>query len=90
MVNKRVSPHTEVTITEFEDESVLLNLETKTYYTLNKPGVFVWSLLKDGLLPSEIVNRVQDEFSVDREVAEKNVLHLVDELIKEKLVQVKD
>lgn len=90
MINKKISPHPEVTTTEFEDEGVLLHLETKTYYTLNKPGVYVWGLIKDGLLPSEIVSCVQNEFSVNKEIAENNVSNLVDELIKEKLVQVTD
>ena len=90
MVNKKIAPHPEVTLTEFEDEGVLLHLETKTYYSLNKPGLYVWGLIKDGILPTEIVDRVQVEFSVEKEVAEENVSNIVDELIKEKLVQVVD
>jgi len=88
MVNKKIAPHPGVTLTEFEEEGVLLNLETKTYYSLNKPGLYVWGLIKDGIIPSEIVERVQAEFSVEKEVAEENVSNIVDELIKEKLVQV--
>lgn len=88
MEDRKLIPHSDVTVTELEDEGVILNLETKTYYTLNKPGVYVWQLINDGILPSEIVKRVQSEFSVEREIAEKNVYDLVDELIKERLVQV--
>jgi hypothetical protein len=88
MTNKRVLPHPDVTMTDFADESVLLHLETKTYYTLNKPGVFVWGLLKEGIPAGEIVERVRKEFSVEKEVAEKNVMDLIENLIKEKLVEV--
>jgi hypothetical protein len=90
MVNKKLAPHPEVTLTEFEDEGVLLHLETKTYYSLNKPGLYVWGLIKDGNLPAEIVDRVRVEFSVEKEIAEENVSNIVDDLIKERLVEVVD
>ncbi len=88
MINSKILPNSEVTITEFADESVLLHLETKTYYTLNKPGVFVWGLIKEGMPADEIVERVRKEFSVEKDVAEKNVMDLIENLIKEKLVEV--
>lgn len=88
MDNKKIVPHPEVILTEFEDEGVLLHLETKTYYSLNMPGLYVWGLIKDGILPTEIVDRLIVTFSVEKEVAEENVSNVVDELIKEKIVQV--
>jgi len=90
MEDKKIITSPDVIMTELEDEGVLLNLETKTYYTLNKPGIYVWDLIKDGIMPSEIVKRVKDEFSVEKEVAERKVNELFDELIKENLIQVID
>ena len=90
MEDKKIITSPDVIMTELEDEGVLLNLETKTYYTLNKPGVYVWDLIKEGFMPSEIVKRVKDEFSVEKEVAERKVNELFDELIKENLIQVID
>lgn len=90
MLGKKVEPYPDVTCTEFEDEGVLLNLETKTYYTLNKPGIYVWNLIKDGLSPGEIVQRVKKEFEIDEETAENNVSNLIDELVREQLVKVVD
>ncbi|MCI0453483.1 MAG: PqqD family protein, partial [Candidatus Dadabacteria bacterium] len=74
----------------FEDEGVLLNLETKTYYTLNKPGIYVWNLIKKGISLSEIARRVKEEFEVDEETADENVSNLIDELVKEQLIKVID
>jgi len=88
MINSKILPNPDVTITEFADEGVLLHLETKTYYTLNKPGMFVWGLIKEGMPTDEIVERVRMEFSVGKDVAEKNVMDLIENLIKEKLVEV--
>jgi hypothetical protein len=90
MLDKKIKPYSQVTCTELEDEAVLLNLETKTYYTLNKPAIYVWQLLSNGINLSEIVHRVREEFVVDEETAEKNVCDLIDELVREKLVKVID
>jgi len=90
MIDKKIQSYPEVTYTELEDGGVLLNLQTKNYYTLNKPGIYVWRLIENGLSPGEIVQRVQEEFTVDEETAEKNVSDLIDELVKEKLAQVAD
>lgn len=88
MIDRKIEPYSEVTCTELDDEAVLLNIETKIYYTLNQPGVYVWRLIKNGHSPSEIAQRVQEEFAVDRETAEKNVSDLIDELVREQLVKV--
>lgn len=88
MTIKKIIPLSGVTLTDLEDEGVLLSLETKNYYTLNKPGVYVWGLIGDGILSSEIVKRVQEEFSVDKKTAKKNVYEFIDELVKENLVQI--
>ncbi len=90
MLHQKVEPYEAVTCTEFEDEGVLLNLETKTYYTLNKPGIYVWNLIKNGISLSEIVQRVKNEFEVDEETADENVSNLIDELAKEQLIKVID
>jgi Coenzyme PQQ synthesis protein D (PqqD) len=90
MFDKKIKAYSQVTCTELEDEAVLLNLETKTYYTLNKPAIYVWQLLGNGININEIVQRVREEFELDSETAEKNVRDLIDELVREKLVKVID
>ena len=90
IIDKKIKPYSEVTYTEFDDEAVLLNLETKIYYTLNKPAIYVWQLLNSGINLSEIVQRVGEEFEVDRETAEKNVSDLIDKLVREQLVRFTD
>ncbi len=90
VVYKKVEPYSEITCTELDDEGVLLNLKTKTYYTLNKPAIYVWQLLNSGINLGEIVQRVREEFEVDGETAEKNICDLIDELIREHLVRIID
>jgi hypothetical protein len=91
MLEQQVQPHPEVVDTELEEgETVLLHLESKTYYSLNSTGTRIWQGLKQGLPLEEISRRLQAEFAVEAEQANRSVLTLVHELSQQKLVQVLD
>ena len=88
-LDQQVHPHPEVVDTELEaGETVLLHLESKTYYSLNLTGTRIWQGLKQGLPLREISRRLQTEFAVEAERADRSVLALVDELSQQQLVQV--
>ena len=42
----------------FEDELVIINLESCTYYSLNGSGARIWSLMEAGWTPSESAGRL--------------------------------
>src|SRR5215207_7806894 len=88
MLDEKVRPHSEVVDTRLDDgEVVLLHLESKTYYSLNPTGERIWQGLKEGLSLRSISQRLQAEFEVDEENANRSVLDLVNELCEQKLVQ---
>ena len=85
---KKLWPHPQVVDTKLDEgEVVLLHLESKIYYSLNLTGDRIWHGLKQGLSLREISQRLQEEFDVDEDRANKSVLDLVDELSKQNLVQ---
>jgi hypothetical protein len=85
-LDQKIQLHREVVDTELDDgEMVLLHLESKTYYSLNLTGERIWQGLKDGLNPREISRRLQEEFDVDEDTADRSVLDLVKELCDQKL-----
>jgi hypothetical protein len=87
-LDQKIQLHPEVVDTELDDgEMVLLHLETKTYYSLNPTGERIWQGLKEGLSVREISQRLQEEFDVDADRADRSVVDLVHELIEQKLVQ---
>jgi hypothetical protein len=84
----QVRPDPEVVDTEIDEgEVALLHLGTKTYFSLNRTGARIWSHLKQGLSLDEVSNRLQAEFDVDREHADRSVNRLVEELIRNNLAQ---
>jgi hypothetical protein len=87
-LDQKVRVHPQVVDTKLdEDEVVLLHLDSKTYYSLNPTGERIWDGLKKGLTLREISRRLQEEFDVDEERANKSVLELVNELCEQKLAQ---
>jgi hypothetical protein len=87
MLDEKISICSDVVDTTLnEGEVVLLHLESKMYYSLNPTGERIWRGLKEGASLREISRRLQDEFDVDEQEAERSVLELVNELCEQKLV----
>jgi hypothetical protein len=85
---QRVEPHPQVVDTELEEgETVLLHLESTTYYSLNLTGTHIWQGLKAGLSLQEISHRLQAVFDVEGPRADRSVLALVHDLVQHQLVQ---
>lgn len=83
----RVIPNPEVVDTRLDDAEVaLLNLETKTYFSLNATGARVWSAIKAGRTIGEICAGLQSEYDVSAQRAQDSVSSLVAELLKQRLV----
>ncbi|GAB4053999.1 PqqD family peptide modification chaperone [Spirosoma litoris] len=71
-------------------ETILLNYELGNYYELNEVGGFIWSLLQDEKTMSigEIQERMLDEFDVEPSVCQEELMLFVENLLKEKLIEV--
>jgi hypothetical protein len=82
----RLRPHSQVVDTKLDEgEVVLLHLESKMYYSLNPTGERIWQGLKEGLSLREISQRLQGEFDVSEENADRSVLDLINELCEQNL-----
>jgi len=85
-LDETVRPHSQVVDTKLDEgEVVLLHLESKMYFSLNPTGERIWQGLKEGLSPREISRRLQEEFEVDADQADRSVIELVNELCEQKL-----
>jgi hypothetical protein len=85
---QQVRPDPEVVDTEIEEgELALLHLGTKTYFSLNRTGARIWTHLKQGLCLDDVSSRLQAEFDVDQEHADRSVNGFVEELVRNNLAQ---
>jgi hypothetical protein len=87
-LHQHLRPHKEVVDTELEgQETVLLNLQNKLFYSLNSTGTRIWQGIKRGLTLQEISRGLQKEFAVEPDRADRSVLSLVGDLCQQQLVQ---
>ena len=89
MGEKRIKINPAVVFTDLEDGSaVLLDLDSKFYYSLNETGCFMWKAFeKKGEIESnKLVNMVVHEYEVGEKEAEQDVEEFLTSLAKEGLV----
>ncbi|MDH4209352.1 MAG: PqqD family protein, partial [Anaerolineae bacterium] len=68
-------------------ETVLLDLSTGRYYTLNRLGSVIWEHCTDHSTTSDIHAVLCDRFEVTRGRALSDLLALVNQLVQEGLLQ---
>ena len=68
------------------DETVILNLESGTYYGLDPVGARMWQLLGEGKSLGEVCDVMLNEYDVARERLEADLLKLAEELANNGLV----
>jgi hypothetical protein len=83
-------PHSHVVYTEFDGhEAVLVDLNTKRYYTLNETAMLVWQGLDRGKTTAEIVAEICERYDVTVEHATASVDRLVASLATHRLLDAK-
>jgi hypothetical protein len=76
--------------TTLDDEAVILNLKDGVYYGLNPLGARIWNLLLEDRTVGEIQNIIIEEYEVEAERCERDLLQLLNELAAKGLIVVKD
>jgi hypothetical protein len=76
----------EVVSTELEDGAILLNLETRLYYSLNDAGLEIWRRIGAASSEQELAENLTGLFDADEERVTGVVARFVSELERERLV----
>lgn len=81
------APHEHVVFTEFDDkEAVLVDLNSKRYYTLNETAMIIWRGLERKRTREEIIRDITDTYDVTPEHAAASLDKLVASLQARKLI----
>jgi hypothetical protein len=71
---------------EVKGEELILDLEKGEYFGLDPVGTFVWKLLREPVVVSDVVEAIVSEFEVTPEKASVDVIALLQSLYEEKLI----
>jgi coenzyme PQQ synthesis protein D (PqqD) len=89
-LSTRVSAPDYVLVQELEGEAVLLNLEGERYYSLDDVGTRMWNVLTTAPSIGAAHGALLDEYQVDSERLEQDLLELVERLASDGLVELHD
>ena len=88
MTDNILRPHEHIVYTEFDGrEAVLVDLNTKRYYTLNETAMLVWRALESGRTKAEIAHELTVNYEVTPEHAIAAIERLLNSLAAHRLLR---
>lgn len=75
---------------DLKGEVAILDLKAGVYYGLDEVGARIWNLLQEPKIVSEIRNTLLEEYDVEPDRCERDLLALLQRLADEGLVEVED
>ena len=72
--------------TDLGGEAVILGLESGTYFSLNDSGSIVWNMIQKPRPVAELRDAILDEYDVESDVCERDLLALLGQLSDEGLI----
>lgn len=71
------------------DEVAILDLDRSVYFGLDPVGARIWELLQEPTELARVLEALLGEFEVDEATARADLLALADELLAQKLIEVR-
>lgn len=79
-----VSP--QILVSRIDDELIILDLASNTYFGLNAVGTQIWNSLSEGKTIAETCKEISDKYDVSPDDIERDVVSLTSELLSKNLV----
>ena len=79
--SQRLTIANDVIFRELDGETVLLNLDNESYFGLDEIGTRMWRLLTEGASIQQAYDRLLDEYEVEPEQLQSDLLDLIHQLI---------
>jgi hypothetical protein len=87
MLNKTYKINESKAISETIDgETIIINLETGYYYSVNKTATIIWNQFQEDNSPQNIVKYLLDHYEVDKDTAESHIREITSLLVKDELI----
>ena len=79
----------DVMFRHLNDEAVLLDLKSGTYFGLNDVGARTWQLILEHGRLADVLDALLDEYAGEREVVERDLMELATQLVARQLAAAK-
>jgi hypothetical protein len=72
------------------DEVAILHMDKAVYYGLNPVGARIWQLVQQPVAVRKVLETLLEEYDVEPETAERDLLEIVEQLMAAGLVERRD
>ncbi|MCX6307170.1 MAG: lasso peptide biosynthesis PqqD family chaperone [Bacteroidetes bacterium] len=83
-----ISKNASIISSKMDDEVVMMNIEKGNYYGLNPVAAEIWEMLTEPMTVQAICDRLMEEFDVDQDTCQNEVIAYVEKLFNESLIVV--
>jgi len=96
MAKGSISTNTKIVVTkdqvscDLSGEAAILNLKSGVYFGLNTVGASIWKLIQEPRSVKEIQDAIQEEYDVEPDQCEHDVMELLQELSTHGLIEIVD
>lgn len=82
----KIEVSSEISWRDVNGETIILNLKTGEYFTLNDTGKILWKGICESQKPSEIVLSLANEYNIDYKEVERDVLDFISGLLQKEVL----
>jgi len=75
---------------DLSGEAAILNIKNGVYYGLDPVGARIWNLVQEPRAVADIQNTITTEYDVEPERCARDLVSLLEKLLAEGLIEVKD
>ena len=88
--SKKITISEEALSQEVNGETVILDLKSESYFGLDEVGTRIWQLLLENGDVKKVFDVMLDEFDVDEDQLEADINKLINDMVKNGLLQIAD
>jgi hypothetical protein len=95
MTNRTITKDSTVAATRTQSsadlgaETAILDLESGTYFSVDRVGTHIWSLVQEPTTVSKICENLIERYDVSPEICERDVIAFLDRLVEAGLVDIR-
>ena len=89
-LNQKITFADTVFAQEVDGEMVLLDMNSENYFGLDEVGTAIWQAMQENGDLQEVYKTLLDQYDVEEEVLQKDLLDFVEKLVESGLVEVEE
>lgn len=84
----RYIQNAEIIQSKIGEEVVMLDMESGFYFGLNSVASVIWGMMEEGIEFSVLVEKLMEQFEVDRAICESDTKELIEQLLEKKIIRI--